>query len=144
MPVSAAGIISVVDDRTATAGGVRTVDLASDRTTAAQVRPGVIDLGTTASCVPAVRARPYNILTANGTSVVVRRGATAASVESVGLGSGHAAAADLGAVVVDGVTTTTGAVAVRFVSQRGASTATYVQARIIHPAVAAFPRRVPW
>jgi len=47
-PVSAAKIISVVDDRTATAVGVRTVDLASDRTTAAQVRLVVIDLGITA------------------------------------------------------------------------------------------------
>ena len=79
--------------------------------------------------------------TANVMSVVVRRGTTTTSVGAKVLVSGHAAAAYVGPVSVDGVSTAPGSGAVRFVSQ--ASTATNVQAWIIHPAVAASIRRVP-
>ena len=58
LPVIAAGIISAVDDGTATAGGVRAVGLPYDPSIAAEVGLVIVDLATAAGCGSAVRARP--------------------------------------------------------------------------------------
>ena len=142
LPVTAAGKIPIVDDRTATAGGVRAVGLPYDRLITAQVRPVVVDLSTAALCIPVIPAIVKPIPAANVTSVVIARGTATTSPGAGGLGSDTASTADLGAVAVDGVTAAVGIATIRFVSQLSTTT-TDVPVTIIHPAIAAAVRGVP-